>query len=244
MGTVFSFRVTAPGVDPARVEPILRWLHDMDAMFSPYRPESEVSRINAGTLTVKNASAEVRAVVAACEYWTAETDGYFSAHAAGQRLDPSGYVKGWAVQRAAEMLAAGGSVNHYVNGGGDVSCAGRPEPGRGWRIGISDPHRRSALVDVVEAAGPVAVATSGLAERGAHIVDPHSGAPATGLAAVSVVAGDLIVADVAATAAAAMGIDRAVTWLRSRPELAALLIAPDATITRVGEWPITRFGSA
>jgi thiamine biosynthesis lipoprotein len=237
MGTVFSFRVPAPGVGPTVLPDVVAWLHAMDATFSTYRADSEITRINDGRLPLPAASAEMREVLAAAERLRLETDGYFDVRPDGGRLDPSGYVKGWATQRAADMLGAAGSVNHCVNGGGDVVCAGRPMAGRGWRIGVADPFRRDALLTVLEASGPIAVATSGLAERGAHILDPHTGSAAREIASVSVLAADLITADVYATAAAAMGLNRARTWLTARPDIGALIVAADGAIHRIGRWP-------
>jgi thiamine biosynthesis lipoprotein len=227
MGTVFSFRIMPPGV-PADVLPaVLARLHAIDAMFSTYRPNSQISRLNAGTLTLADASPDVRTVLRACARFEHLTDGYFSARPDGKTLDPSGYVKGWAVQEAADTISAAGALNHYVNGGGDVVCAGIPQSGRGWRVGITDPHDGRRLLDTIESAGPLAVATSGTAERGHHVLDPHDGMPATALMSVTVVAQDLITADVYATAALAMGPQRARTWLSDRREIAAILVMPD-----------------
>ena len=237
MGTVFSFLLVTPDLHAGVLLPVLAWLHDMDALFSTYRHDSQISRIDVGLMGVGDADDEVRHVLAECERYRDLTDGYFDAYATG-RLDPSGYVKGWAIQTVSDMLVAAGSTDHCVNGGGDVACAGRPSPDRPWRIGVADPHRRDHLVRTVSGDGPVAVATSGLAERGAHIVDPHTSRPATELAAVTVVAADLVTADVFATAAVAMGADRAVGWLQQQNVLATLVTAtgtivdvtpPDAT---------------
>jgi FAD:protein FMN transferase len=237
MGTMFSFRIAAPGIDRPTLDAALRWLHAMDAMFSTYRSDSEISRINAGTLRLPDAAREVRNVLADCERLRSDTDGFFDARPAGTRLDPSGYVKGWAIQHVADLLARAGSVNHCVNGGGDVVCAGRPQPGRGWRVGIADPFRRHALLTTVEATGPIAVATSGLAERGAHIFDPHTGRPVTEIVSVTVVAADLVTADVCATAAAAMGLDRAGKWLANRSDVRAVVVSASAQVSYVGRWP-------
>ena len=225
MGTVFSVHVASPGVARVDLFPVLAWLHDMDALFSTYRTDSQISRINNNQLCDTDADPEVRDVLAACERYRSLTRGYFDARADGRRLDPSGYVKGWAIQTASEMLVAAGSRNHCVNGGGDVACVGRPERHRPWRIAISDPNDPTRIVRTVSAEGPVAVATSGVAERGAHIVDPHTRCPAVELASVSVVAADLTTADVYATAAVAMGLDRAVQWLPTVASLATLVTA-------------------
>jgi thiamine biosynthesis lipoprotein len=234
MGTVFSFRVEAPGVPADVLARAVRKLHAVDAAFSTYRADSEISRLNAGTLAPDALSSDVRAVLRECERLEDLTDGYFSARPDGRILDPSGYVKGWAIQGSADELATAGSLNHYVNGGGDVVCAGRPEPGRGWRIGISDPHERGRLLRTIEAAGPLAVATYGTAERGAHIFDPHTGRPATELASVTIVAHDLVTADVYATAAVAMGAERAEAWLSEQSCIQALLVRADGRHSSIG----------
>ncbi|WP_375493550.1 FAD:protein FMN transferase [uncultured Jatrophihabitans sp.] len=236
MGTVFSFRVAAPGVDAASLRAVLDWLHAMDAMFSTYRADSEISRINAGTLTLTDASPEVHDVLAACAYFRTDTDGYFDCRPDGWTLDPSGYVKGWAVQHAADMLTAAGSLNHCVNGGGDVTCVGQPSPERGWIIGITDPLERGRLLTAVTGGGPLAVATSGLAERGAHILDPHTGAAVTHVASATVVAADLITADVYATAVAAMAPTAAARWLEARPTVRALLVERSGRRRSFGNW--------
>jgi FAD:protein FMN transferase len=208
MGTVVSFDVDAAfGV---AVEDAVRWLHWVDATFSTYRADSEVSRLDRGELTEGQCSPEVRDVLAACAALSARTGGYFSATAGGS-LDPSGYVKGWAVEQAAAILTEAGSPSHCVNGGGDVRCVGASSRGGNWRIGIADPLNRRALALAVEGTD-FAVATSGIAERGAHVLDPHTGLPSQGLLSVTVTGPDLAVADSYATAVFAMGYPRALGW--------------------------------
>lgn len=236
MGTVFSFSIAPPGVDEHALNTALDWLHRMDAMFSTYRADSEISRLRDGTLRLTSASAEVQAALDACEYFAAITDGFFNAYPDGQ-LDPSGYVKGWSIQRLGDMLTEAGSSNHCVNGGGDVFAVGRPTGDHGWRVGISDPHDSQKLLATTEAAGPFGVATSGVAERGAHILDPHTHQPAIGLAAVTVVAESLVTADVFATAAIAMGPERAPRWLAEHSDVQALLVYPDGHTEQIGTQP-------
>src|SRR6185312_5631473 len=98
-------------------------------------------------------------------------------------------VKGWAIERASDLLRDAGSTDHAVNGGGDMQLVGEALPGRPWRVGIADPLRPGSLVAVVEATDR-AVATSGTAERGAHVVDPFTGRPAADLAAITLVGAD------------------------------------------------------
>ena len=181
MGTVVSFDVPGSARRDGSLEAAIRWLHWVDRVFSPYRADSDVSLLARGEVTVDACAPEMAEVLAACAAVRDLSGGYFTAAPGGQ-FDPSGYVKGWAVERAAALLAGAGSADHVVNGGGDVQCAG----GRGrdggrepWRIGIADPLRPGRLALVV-GASDCAVATSGTAERGPHILDPHTGQPRPG----------------------------------------------------------------
>ena len=229
MGTVFTIDVRGPGVDKKVVDDVIGWLHEMDAIFSTYRPDSPVSRLAAGDLALAGCPGIVREVLDECERFRVSTDGFFDYRFSGA-LDPSGYVKGWAIERASEMLERNGSRNHCVNGGGDVQCVGSPQPGEQWTVGIVDPHHRDQLVATVSGSR-LAVATSGSAERGQHIIDPYTRRAADTYASVTVVGERISEIDVWATAAAAMG-ERAEGWLRSQG-LRALLVRPDGTTRTV-----------
>lgn len=224
MGTVFSFDVRPPGVPDAVLDDAAALLHDIDARFSTYRPDSEISRLARGELRAGDCSADVRLVLDECERYRQVTGGYFSAHAGGA-LDPSGYVKGWAIQRASALLSEAGSTSHSVNGGGDVQCVGDAAAGTPWRIGIADPRVPGEIV-ALAAGTDFAVATSGAAERGAHILDPHTGRPPTGLASLTVVGPRLVEADVYATAGFAMGV-AAAQWFESLPGYKAFAVTVD-----------------
>ncbi|GHF08232.1 MULTISPECIES: FAD:protein FMN transferase [Streptomyces] len=205
MGTVFSFDIRDPATPAvhAALHGAVAWLHHVDAVFSTYRPDSAVSRLARGETTVERCPAEVGEVLRLCAEAERRTQGWFSATAGGV-LDPSGLVKGWAVERASEVLYAAGARNTCVNGGGDIRLRGEGAPGTPWRIGIADPARPGRLLTVV-AGRDLAVATSGTAERGCHILDPRTGRPARGLLSATVTGPSLTWADVYATAAFAMG---------------------------------------
>src|SRR5579864_4756829 len=95
---------------------VVAWLHWVDATFSTYQDASDVSRIDRGELTVAAAAPEVGEILDLGERYRAETGGYFDVRAGG-RLDPSGVVKGWAVERASSLLLAAGFADHAVNAG-------------------------------------------------------------------------------------------------------------------------------
>jgi thiamine biosynthesis lipoprotein len=228
MGTVFSLDVRGgePAVVRAALQEAVAGLHRVDEVFSTYRDDSQISRLARGELSVGECDAEVAEVLELAAEAERVSEGWFSPRYRG-RLDPTGVVKGWATERAARRLAAAGVTGVSVNGGGDVQLLGGPGAGRPWRVGVSDPLRPGGLAAVVSAAGAseLAVATSGTAERGDHIVDPRTGRSAvTDLVSVTVVAPRLTWADCWATAAFAMGSREGLRWLESLPDVEALLI--------------------
>jgi FAD:protein FMN transferase len=227
MGLPVSVHVRGPTVadDPATAEAaaaVFAELRVIDALFSTYREDSHVSAMNRGEPVHDPL---VDTVVELCEQARERTGGYFDAHLRGG-FDPSGLVKGWAVERAAARL---GRREHYVSAGGDLVVRGT------WRIGVEDPaqpDRLLAIVDVTDAA----VATSGGTHRGAHIINPQTGLPARGLDSATVIGPSLTWADVYATAAVARG-PEAVSWLAGLPGYEALLVADDGGLLATPGWP-------
>lgn len=188
-------------------------LQDIESRFSTYRVDSEISRIDRGAITVEDASQQVQDVLAACARLKAESGGAFDAWRDGH-LDPSGYVKGWAADRAADVLRCAGARNFAINIGGDVVCAGERAPGAPWRVGVRHPDDATRVM-LVLAVRDGAVATSGLYERGSHVTDARSGTVADTWRSLTVTAADLTTADSLATAALARGADGP-SWAASR----------------------------
>jgi FAD:protein FMN transferase len=221
MGTTVSIDVRDPRIAPTTLEAALGTLRELEARFSTYREDSEIRRIDRGELAVADAHPDVREVLDACAVLRAESGGAFDAWRGGS-LDPSGYVKGWAGERAAGVLREAGCERFALNLGGDVICAGDPESGTPWRIGVQDPAepKRMALVLGIRDG---AVATSGAYERGDHVVDARTGRPTHDWRSITVVAPDLATADAVATAALAMG-GEGPAWAARRPgcEVAAI----------------------
>jgi thiamine biosynthesis lipoprotein len=207
MGTVVSLdgRGASAPVAQAAFARAMAWLHDVDRRFSTYRDDSEISRIDRGELPVARASADVRSVLARCERLRHETGGAFDERA-GRRLDPSALVKGWAVERAAGILLAGGLENFALSAGGDVVVRGGALPEPDWRVGIQHPHDRGAVATAIRVTD-TAVVTSGAYERGEHILDPRTGGSPPDVLSVTVVGPDLGTADAYSTAAFALGLD-------------------------------------
>lgn len=224
MGTVVSLEVygtDSPVVQAALAE-ACRLLHRADSVFSTWAPWSPMSRLRRGAARLDDLDAtdagEIAAVLALCLQARTGTDGWFDPWAMPGGVDPTGLVKGWALEQAVAELDAH-RLTAMVNGGGDVVWCGEPPPG-GWRLGVRHPWRTDALACVVrsDSATTRAVATSAGYERGAHFVDPTTGERTAGaVASATVVGPDLAVADALATAVAVGG----------RPAFDAVVRRPD-----------------
>ncbi len=216
MGTVISIDVRDMDVPAAAIDAAFAWLHEVDDRFSTYKPESEISRLGRGELTLQECHPDVSEVLAICEELQIMTGGAFNAWRAriDGRLDPSGVVKGWAVDRAAAILEQAGAANFCVNAGGDVLARGVPELGRKWRVGIRHPQDPQSVATVLEVSN-LAVATSGRYERGDHIIDGRTGEPARGLLSLTVVGPRMTEADAYATAGFAMG-EPGIGWVSAQ----------------------------
>ena len=243
MGTVCSTHIVCDGGDrdrdgdgsavDAAVEDFIDGLRDLERLFSPFLPGSDVSRLRRRDLDPADADPRVREVAALCEAAERATAGRFSAHWRGG-FDPTGYVKGWSVDvmgaRYLEpLLAIPGVRSIGVNAGGDVREWSSPEEHREWRIGIADPQRPGAVLATVGIISG-AVATSGTAERGRHIIDPATGSAVEEVLSATVVADDLTTADVWATAGVVAGGD--LSWIRSAPVSSGLVVASDGALRR------------
>lgn len=215
---------------------VLESLDEVDQIFSTYRPDSEICRLGRGELRLEDCSLVVHDVLRLAERAAAESGGAFDVFrpdAHGQLvLDPSGIVKGWAVQRASVSLAALEATDFCLSAGGDMVCRTGAPGSPGWRIGIEDPFDPSQVVAVVPIRNG-AVATSGLSRRGAHIADPRTGTTPAHFASVTVVAADLTWADIDATAGFVLGRDAA-QWLASRPGRTGVLVTAAGAVSVFG----------
>ena len=234
MGTVVS--LDARGIDGrvarAAFARVMAWLHDVDRRFSTYREDSEISRIDRGALAIAAAGEDVRWVLERCDELRAESGGAFDAWI-GRRCDPSALVKGWAVQRAAALLRAEGLTDFALNAGGDVVVRGGALPQQTWRVGIQHPRDRGAVATVIQVSD-LAIATSGAYERGAHVLDPRTGAPPSGVSSVTVAGPDLGTADAYSTAAFALGVDGPAWTLGLAGYEAMTIMADDSVLCTPG----------
>lgn len=250
MGTVFSFAVgRPPEVTAPRGRVALRFdpeaaladattlLERLDGAWSPFRDDSFVTRLRAheeldARTEDPDGSLGLDLVIRRCRAAQRLTNGAFDAWGLPGGFDPTGVVKGWAVERAVALLAARGITDVAVSGGGDVTARGRAPGREGWRIGVRDPHNDGALLGAVLVRGGGAVATSGFYERGAHIIDPRRlplSAPRGHLVAVTVAGPELGWCDVIAKAILVEG-TVSPGWVASIPTYRVLAVHQDATL--------------
>jgi FAD:protein FMN transferase len=234
MGTVVSFHVAGGDGAVRAIGDAVAWLHEVDDRFSPFRPDSEVTRLADGRLAEADVHPDTSEVLALVDLAAADSDGAFDARRwrTDGRFDPSGLVKGWAVERAAQGIAAVGD-SFSIDAGGDVVVRSGPSRREPWRIGIRHPDRADRVAAVLRVRDG-AVATSAAYERGAHIRDPRDGRVPSDVRSMTVVGPDLTWADTFATAAYVMGRD-GLAWVAGHPGYDALAITwDDAVIWTAG----------
>ena len=237
MGTVFVFHGRTNNQDIESVlDQACEKLHEADRIFSLYKPESPLSQLARGETSVAKCPPVVDHVWNLCEQWEKVTGGYFSAFTLQHTFDPSGLVKTWAAQAAIDVLLAEAVNDFTLNAGGDIWLSDELSDDSDWKIGISKPvsiaSTGSGVLTVVNLKGTEyrALATSGIAERGKHIWTPQSAELAGDeLAQVSVLAKDLVTADVWATAAFAEG-SRALDRIAKQEGVEALFVFSDGRI--------------
>lgn len=230
MGTVVSFHLHDDDRSDDELSSVVERacvrLHQLDAMFSTWQRDSPISLLRAGLIGDDCLPDEVCEVLELCREARRLSRGWFDPWSMPGGVDPTGLVKGWAVEQALAVLRRADVGAAVVNGGGDVAMHGEPPGGGGWRVGIQHPWRPGALACVIEAKH--AVATSGCYERGAHLVNPRDGRRPTTTASATVVGSCLALADALATATAVAG-DEALELIRPLEGYEAYLIRADGS---------------
>lgn len=230
LGTVVTLAFDPVRLAPAGAEAADAFfdrIRRLEALLSRFRPDSQVSRLAAGTLCADDADPAVREVLQRCEALRRQTNGDFeheprrrSGNPADPVLDVNALAKGWIVQDASVGLQLDGG-EFFVNAGGDVLVS-RRRCGSPWRVGIQHPTVRDAVLGVVELEVG-AVATSGRYERGDHVRSTAAGS----LVSVTVVGPDLAEADALSTAVFASG-EPEPTWWGDVDDRYGLLTVNDA----------------
>jgi thiamine biosynthesis lipoprotein len=227
MGTAVLFDIRDGSFSQEALDEAVSMLQWVDTTFSVFRHDSEVSRIGRGEMRVTDANVRVQVVLATCDVLRRKTAGAFD-HRPDGGLDPSGYVKGWAVEQAARILTGSGIDTYLISAGGDILARGTPTGKDGWKVGIRDPLDPGATLGTAQLANS-AIATSGHYERGAHIWGAMERSDP--LASASIVGPDLGIADALATAAFVSGPGN-IGWLSDFPEYSIVAVTSDRRILR------------
>lgn len=155
----------------------------------------------------------------------------------GCMLDLGGIAKGYASLRLADLLRSRGIKSALVDLGGNIYAVGSQSDGSLWNIGIRDPLDTKGVPLLILSTRDAAVVTSGTYERFkiidgirySHFFDPSTGYPVRNpLLSATLITPDGTLADALATAFMVMGPDRAMEFLRNRPELGAILILAES----------------
>jgi len=199
---------------------VFNFLRSVDRQFSMYKRSSELRKYRTGEIGENETTSLFREIRALCEMYSKQTNGYFSAYYCGP-YDPTGLVKGWAIQRAATLLKAEGMSTYMINIAGDICVSSSTD--KVWTIGIQNPTSNQELIDVISLQNG-GVATSGTYERGNHIFNPHTRLRTDELVSATVYGSDIMTADVFATACLAMESEQAVDFIEKQNGYEAFLV--------------------
>jgi len=203
MGMPTTIEIVDADASQKFLDMVFDYFTEIDERFSTYKPTSEISLWNEGTIGESDLSEEMKTIFKLSEETKKETSGYFDIDFGGTR-DPSGLVKGWAIWNGAQLLRKSGFENFYVEIAGDIEVAGKNKYGEKWSIGIQNPFKKDEIVKVVYLTRE-GIATSGTSARGLHVYNPKEKKPADEIASISVIGPNVYEADRFATAAFAMG---------------------------------------
>ena len=224
-GTIVTFDVRGETVGKSARDAVAQaaaFLHDVDSWFSTYRVDTPITALRNGLIAESQAPSVVRQVLDRCRAIRRLTNGTFDPWAVAGGVDPSGFVKGWAADIAAQIVVDYGFSNVSVNAAGDVACRGQQSPGRPWVVGILHPDSNKEVVRTVELT-ECSIATSGLFERGNHILDPHRGVHEVRLDSATVIGPDGGLADALATALLIEG-ERGMRFFAGLPDWSGYLM--------------------
>ena len=215
-GTEIHIDASSSKLDEIEIKRVISgveaFFFDVDDELSTFKDTSSVTKLRQNKLKIENAPEMVQEVWRGCLKAKELSLGAFDPWAVEGGFDPSGFVKGWAAEKAAEMLVSAGCDQVQVNAAGDIALRGS-EP---WKIGIVNPDNKSEIIQVFEVSNEN-IATSGHYEKGAHIKDPHTGIIAIGAKSGTVIGPDGGLTDAFATALMVDGKDAA-QWI-GNPEL-------------------------
>lgn len=226
----------------------------IEEVFSKFDEKSEVSRINSaaglGEIVV---SPEVFKIIEDSIYYSRLSDGSFDITVGPSqkgrykdivldrnklsvrfldkdiKIDLGGIVKGYAVDRAKDILVFRGIENALISIGGNIFALGSPPRKDSWRIGIRDPKSRSKIMRKLNLEDR-AVSTSADYERPFHIIDPSSGKPSDEVMSVTIVANSAEEADALSTAVFVTGPERGLELVASFKDVEVFIVGKNSKL--------------
>ena len=155
----------------------------------------------------------------------------------GMRIGFGAIGKGYAANRARAVMKGMGIESGLVNASGDLTCWGKQEDGKDWGIAIADPDDKMKAIAWLPV-GEGAVVTSGDYEkyfvaggrRYAHIIDPRTGYPTTGIKSATIVCPDTELADALATSVFVLGKEKGLALINQLKGIECLIITEENEI--------------
>lgn len=224
MGMTVNISIVDPYVRGKDFEEVFAFLRSIDERFSLYKENSEISKLNLGSIDLNHISSEMKTILELSKKTREETNGYFNIER-NFKKDPSGIVKGYAISKSADILRNKGYKNFFIEIAGDIETNGLSENGHKWKIGIENPFNPSEIIKIVHLENG-GIATSGNYRRGKHIYDPHSGDPADEIASFTVISNNAYEADRFATAAFAMG-EKGIFFIEEKSNVEGFMVTKD-----------------
>lgn len=236
MPFTLKFALIGDGPIPAELTQVAKkveqFLQQVDQNFSPFKADSLVSKYQRGELTAAEFSPQFQEVYGIAIQAQQVTNGAFDPFYAEQ-YNPTGLVKGWAIQRAFERFVQP-LINRQIvlgaalNGAGDIQMAVVDNTDFRWEIAIENPADVQQVIWHYQI-GTGAIATSGFSQHAGHIKVQT----VPDLNQVTIVASTLIEADVLATAAITMGSSQLQKFRKTYP-LTGLLVDQQQQIQEIG----------
>lgn len=154
----------------------------------------------------------------------------------GMRIGFGGIGKGYAADRAKQLMVGLGVRSGVVNASGDLAAWGRQADGKPWTIGIADPDTKVPFSSL--ALTDMAIATSGNYEkyvmiegkRYSHTIDPKTGLPVTGVKSVSIISPMAELSDALATPVTVMGPRAGLHMIDQMKGVACIIVDDDNQI--------------
>jgi len=228
MGMPVTIVIVDDSAKAEDIENVFDYLRKIDGKFSPYKPTSELSKINRKEIDKKNYSEEMKKILHLAQKTKLQTSNYFNIRKPDNSIDPSGIVKGYAIHEGANILREKGYKNFYVEIAGDIEVVGLNNKEK-WKVGIENPFNRQEIVKVVYLSNK-SIATSGTYIRGTHIYNPVTQKNSDEIVSVSIIADNVYEADRFATAVFAMG-KKGMEFVEKKKGIEAYMILKNKTAT-------------